>query len=142
MHTNPLFLVIISAEEVTHSNTQILDEDENCEETKRYFFGMITLAILVAILLIMLGYLLHQNKALRKSIADVTANNKEAKTSTKNEVIYDQPVNVQGPRNAEVHYDNLPNDNATYTALNRNRKNDDDHFYSHLNAVQQKETGI
>ena len=37
-----------------------------------------------------------------------------------------------------MNYQNVENEEATYTALNRTREDDKDHVYCHLNMVQQE----
>ena len=80
---------------------------------------------------------------MKKSIAEIKLSKKAAKKPTKKEVVYDQPFDVQGARCNDLHYDNVQNDDASYTALSKNRKDGDDHDYTHLKkAVRKKETGF
>ena len=100
------------------------------------------MAIIVAILLVVVVYLVYQIHALKTSNAKGKSDNKATRNTAKADVIYEQPDNIPGKADNEMNYEELDNYDATYTALDRTRNGDDDHSYSHLNEMQQKETGI
>ncbi len=99
------------------------------------------MAVILAVLVVVVVLLVYQNRALKA--AKETLDNNATRNTTMADVIYEQPDNIKGSKtDNEVNYEELEDHHATYTALDRTRKSDDDHFYSHLNEMQQKETGI
>ena len=98
------------------------------------------MAVILAVLVVVF-LLVYQNRALKA--ANETLENNATRNTTMADVIYEQPDNIKGSKtDNEVNYEELEDHHATYTALDRTRKGDDDHLYSHLNEMQQKETGI
>ncbi len=100
------------------------------------------LAILLVILCVILAYFIYQNRRL-KSSKENPADNKSKERNDSND-IYEDPDKVKDDAN----YERVKNEQSTYTALDRSRKDEnDDHLYSHSNEVQndyvnQEETGI
>ena len=100
---------------------------------------MIVLAILLVILCVILAYFIYRIRRLK-----LPKENSENKSKERNNSkdIYENPVKDDG------NYEQVENEQSTYTALNRSRKDEnDDHFYAHLNEVHkdyvnQQETGI
>ena len=101
--------------------------------------GIIVLAILLVISFMIIAYLIYQNRRLKSSKAKSENKSKERNNSKD---IYENPVKDDG------NYEQVENEQSTYTALNRSRKDEnDDHFYAPLNEVHkdyvnQQETGI
>ena len=103
------------------------------------------MAIILAILLILVVYFLHQNRALKTALnTNTQLVDKYSANIAMVDVIYEQPDNVMDKqRDGEtMDYEDLEKNDATYTALDRTRKDDDDHFYAHLNEMPKNETGI
>ena len=107
----------------------------------KYLVGMIVLAILLVILCVILAYFIYRIRRLK-----LPKENSENKSKERNNSkdIYENPEKVKDDGN----YEQVENEQSTYTALNRSRKDEnDDHFYAHLNEVHkdyvnQQETGI
>jgi uncharacterized membrane protein (DUF106 family) len=110
-------------------------------DSEKYLAGIIVLAIFVIILLLIIAYLTYQNRRLKSLKA-----NPENKSKDRNNAkdIYENPDKIQD----EANYEQVENEQSTYTALKRTGKEEnDDHLYSHLHEVHkdyvnQKETGI
>ena len=111
------------------------------ENDEKYLAGIIVLAILLVILCVILAYYIYQIRRLKSSKANPENKDKERNNSKD---IYENPDKVKDDGN----YEQVENEQSTYTALNRSRKDEnDDHFYAHLNEVHknyvnQQETGI
>ena len=100
------------------------------------------MAIILATLLALVAYLIYQNRGLKTAL-NTNSNNNSTTNMTMADVIYEQPDNVRVKADNEVNYEDLENYDATYTALDKSSKDDDEnHFYSHLNEMPSKETGI
>ena len=88
-----------------------------------------------------IAYLIYRIRRLKSSKANLDNKSKERNDSKD---IYEDPDKVKDDAN----YEQVKNEQSTYTALNRSRKDEnDDHLYSHSNEVQndyvnQEETGI
>ncbi|XP_028402634.1 uncharacterized protein LOC114525469 [Dendronephthya gigantea] len=112
-------------------------EGEGCGN---HLVGIIVLIILLVILLIIIAYLLFHRVHRLKSSS--TTGNLERKTKDSSKDIYENPN-----KNDVDNYEQVENEQSTYTALKRPGKDEDDHVYSHLNQRQQeyqnqKETGL
>ncbi len=95
------------------------------------------MAIILAILLVFVVYFVYQNRARKAaSNAKATADHKATRNTTMADVTYEQPENITGKTDNEMNYEHIDNHDATYTALDRTGKDDDDHFYSHLNEME------
>ncbi len=103
--------------------------------------GIIVLAILLVISFVIIAYLIYQNRRLKSSKENPENKDKERNNS---QDIHENPETVKDDGN----YEQVENEQSTYTALNRSRKDEnDDHFYAPLNEVHkdyvnQQETGI
>ena len=99
------------------------------------------LAILLVISFVIIAYFIYQNRRLQSSKENPKNKSKERNNSKD---IYENPETVKDDGN----YEQVENEQSTYTALNSSRKDEnDDHFYAHLNEVHkdyvnQQETGI
>ncbi|XP_028402632.1 uncharacterized protein LOC114525467 [Dendronephthya gigantea] len=101
--------------------------------------GIIVLIILLVILLIIIVYLFHRVHRLKSSS---TTGNLERKTKDSSKDIYENPN-----KDDVDNYEQVENEQSTYTALKRPGKDEDDHVYGHLNQrpqeyENQKETGL
>ena len=112
------------------------DVPGNDDGSKNYLIGM-TVAILVVILVVIIAlYFICQNRR-RKSSST------EANAEKTNEVIDPQYIDDDGGN-----YEQVDDEQSTYTALNKSVEVIDDHLYAHLNEVtqnmyaDQKETGF
>ena len=108
---------------------------------------IIVMAIIIAILLLIIGYFVYQNRTLKKIISKLPITDEVSKNATKNDGIYEQPFDALGRGENETNYEYVGDDGATYTALDRTGKDNEDHVYCHLNLTQQgnmneAETGI
>ncbi|XP_028402627.1 uncharacterized protein LOC114525465 [Dendronephthya gigantea] len=117
-----------------------LTAQEECEGCGNHLVGIIVLIILLVILLIIIAYLLFHRVHRLKSSS--TTGNLERKTKDSSKDIYENP-NKDDVNN----YEQVENEQSTYTALKRPGKDEDDHVYSHLNQrpqeyENQKETGL
>ncbi len=112
------------------------------ENDEKYLAGIIVLAILLVILCVILAYFIYQNRRLKSSKENPDDNKDKERNDSKD--IYEDPDKVKDDGN----YEQVENEQSTYTALNRSRKDEnDDHSYAHLNEVhknyvKQQETGI
>ena len=111
-------------------------KEEECENN---FVGIIVLGILVPVLLAIVTYLIckiHQFKTLKGNLANKSKEGNDLKH------VYEIPAT------SDQNYEQVGNEQSTYTALKKpGERDDDDHVYSHLNEVNkecmnQKETGI
>ena len=108
------------------------------ENGEKYLAGIIVLAILLLISFVIIAYLIYRIRRLKSSKENSENKSKERNNSKD---IYENPVK-------DGNYEQVENEQSTYTALNRSRKDEnDDHFYAHLNEVHkdyvnQQETGI
>jgi hypothetical protein len=99
------------------------------------------LAILLVISFVIIAYFIYQIRRLKSSKANPENKNKDRNNSKD---IYENPDKIKDDAN----YEQVENEESTYTALNRTGKDrTDDHFYAHLNEVHtdyvnQKETGF
>ena len=109
------------------------------QEEENNFVGIIVLAILVAILLAIVAYLIckiHRFKSLKGNRANKSKEGNDLKH------VYEIPATN------DQNYEQVGNEQSTYTALKKpGERDDDDHVYSHLNEVDkgyanQEETGI
>ena len=106
---------------------------------EKYLIGMIVLAILLAISLAIAAYSIFQVCRLKSSRTN-PANKSKENDDLKH--VYEIPAT----NNQD--YEQVENEQSTYTALKKpGERDDDDHVYSHLNEVDkgyanQKETGI
>ena len=105
------------------------------------------MAIIMAILLVIIGYFFYQNRTLKKTSSNLPITHEVSKNATRNDGIYEQPLDVLGRREIDTIYECVEDDGATYTALDRTGKDNEDHVYCHLNLTQQRnmndtETGI
>ena len=87
--------------------------------------------------MIIIAYLIHQRLRLKANTEDKSKEKDDSKD------IYENPDNV------DENYEQVENEQSTYTALKRTGKDEnDDHVYCHLNEVHnknnvnQEETGI
>ena len=108
---------------------------------------IIVMAIIMAILLVIIGYFVYQTRTLKKTISKLPITYEGSKNATKNDGIYEQPLEVLSRRENETRYEYVEDDGATYTALDGTGKDNEDHVYCHLNLTQQgnmneSETGI
>ena len=93
------------------------------------------MVILLIISFVIIAYLIYQRRQ-----PQANTENKREKDNSKD--IYENPDKVDG------NYEQVENEQSTYTALKRTEKDEnDDHVYCHLNEVQnnnvnQEETGI
>ena len=100
------------------------------------FVGIIILAILVAILMAIVAYLIYKIRQLKSLLAS------KSKERNYSKHVYEIPATN------DQNYEPVENEQSTYTALKKpGERDDDDHVYSHLNEVNkgysnQKETGI
>ena len=100
------------------------------------FVGIIILAILVAILMAIVAYLIYKICRLKSLLASKSRESNDSKH------VYEIPATN------DPNYEPVENEQSTYTALKKpGERDDDDHVYSHLNEVNrgyanQKETGI
>ena len=106
---------------------------------EKYLIGIIVLAILLAISLAIAAYSIFQVCRLKSSRTNPANKSKES----------DGLKHVYAiPATNDQNYEEVENEQSTYTALKKpGEKDDDDHVYSHLNEVDkgyanQKETGI
>ena len=89
-----------------------------------------------------IAYLIYRIRRLKSSKENRADNKSKERNDSKD--IYENPDKVKDDAN----YEQVKNEQSTYTALNRSRKDEnDDNFYAHLNEVQndyvnQEETGI
>ena len=106
---------------------------------QKYLAGIIVLAILLAIALVIIAYFIYQNRRFKSLKANPENRNNETNVSKD---IYEIPAKDDG------NYEQVENEQSTYTALKSpGQRDDDNHVYCHLNEVQtsnvnQKETGI
>ena len=56
-------------------------------------------------------------------------------------VVFEEPDNKPGNTDNEMNYEEIEDYDATYTALDRNSKEDKDHFYCHLKDMRQIKNG-
>ncbi|XP_028402403.1 uncharacterized protein LOC114525343 [Dendronephthya gigantea] len=110
------------------------------EDRGNLLVGIIVLIIILVILLIIIAYLLFHRVHRLKSSS--TTGNLERKTKDSSKDIYENPN-----KNDVDNYEQVENEQSTYTALKRPGKDEDDHVYSHLNKrpqeyENQKETGL
>ena len=95
--------------------------------------------MVVVILLTIIACFVYQNRILKKSISEKEQSNKSTRSSADNVVIYDQPIDRHTEGNDDLNYDDVrSDDHATYTALNRTGRDDEDNVYGHLNEIQQE----
>ena len=127
---------ILVKKETSKNSDHLTLKEEECENN---FVGIIVLAILVAILLAIVAYLIckiHRFKSLKGNLANKSKEGNDLKH------VYEIPVTN------DQNYEQVGNEQSTYTALKkRGERDDDDHVYSHLNEVDkgyanQEETGI
>ena len=108
-------------------------------EGEKYLIGMVVLGILLAISLAITAYSIFQVCRLKSSSKKPANKSKERNDS--------KPV-YEIPATNNQDYEQVENEQSTYTALKKpGERDDDDHVYSHLNEVDkdyvnQKETGI
>ena len=108
---------------------------------ENYLAGIIVLAILLFISLVIIAYFIYQIRRLKSSKASPENKSKDRNNS---EVI------DENPNNDDANYEDLENEESTYTALKRpgpGEEENDSHLYAHLNEVHkdnmnQKETGF
>ena len=97
----------------------------DAEDGKIYFAGIIVLTILLVISFVIIAYVICQNRRLKSSKANLENKSKERNLST---VIEKNPSN-----NGDGNYEQVEDEQSTYTALNRGAKEEnDDHLYTHL----------
>ena len=116
---------------------QISGQDPgDTDGSKKYLIGM-TVAILVVILVVIIALYFNCQNRRRKSSS--TAANVEKTNDVSNpQYIYDDVGN----------YEQVDDEQSTYTAINKPGEVIDDHLYAHLNEVtqnmyaDQKETGF
>ncbi|CAB4035682.1 Hypothetical predicted protein, partial [Paramuricea clavata] len=114
--------------------------EADSEDDKGYLIGIIVMGIILAILLVLVVYFVYKTRALRAALnRKGTTSNNGPSNATMTDGIYEQPDNTTGKTENE-NYEEVGD--ATYTALNRTAKEDEDHFYSHLHEMQQNETGV
>jgi hypothetical protein len=98
------------------------------------------MGIIIAILLVLVVYFAYKTRTLKAALnRKGTTGSKGPRNVTMTDGIYEQPDNTTGKTDNE-NYEEVGD--ATYTALNRTGKEDEDHFYSHLNEMQENETGV
>jgi FtsZ-interacting cell division protein ZipA len=112
------------------------DVPGNDDGSKNYLIGM-TVAILVVILVVIIAlYFICQNR--RRKSSSTEANVEKTNEVSDPKYIYDDVDN----------YEQVQDEQSTYTALNKPGEVIDDHLYAHLNEVtqnmyaDQKETGF
>ncbi|CAB3981683.1 Receptor-type tyrosine- phosphatase delta, partial [Paramuricea clavata] len=117
--------------------SDVPDTDDNDDGSKNYLFGMIALAILLVIVgTIIALYFICQNH--RRKSSSTKANVEKTNDVSNSQYIYDDVGN----------YEQVDDEQSTYTGLNRPGEVIDDHLYAHLNDVtqnmyaDQKETGF
>ena len=117
--------------------SDVPDTDDNDDGSKNYLFGMIALAILLVIVgAIIALYFICQNH--RRKSSSTKANVEKTNEVSNSQHIYDDVGN----------YEQVDDEQSTYTALNKPGEVIDDHLYAHLNDVtqnmhaDQKETGF
>ena len=86
-------------------------------------------------------YLCYRNRVLQEAF-QTKLNNSTTKHQATTDVISPQADNTQGSSEDYIRYDDVRNDDAAYTSLNRTRKEESDHIYAHLNEIQTDETEI
>jgi flagellar basal body-associated protein FliL len=112
------------------------DVPGNDDGSKNYLIGM-TVAILVVILGVIIALYFNCQKRRPKSSST------EANAEKTNEVIDPQYIDDDGGN-----YEQVDDEQSTYTALNRRGEVSDDHLYAHLYEItqnmraDQKETGF
>jgi uncharacterized protein (UPF0333 family) len=96
-----------------------------------------TVAVLVVILVVIIAlYFIRQNR--RRKSSSTEANVEKTNEVSNSQYIYDDVGN----------YEQVDDEQSTYTALNKPGEVSDDHLYAHLNEVtqnmyaDQKETGF
>jgi hypothetical protein len=98
------------------------------------------MGIIIAILLVLVVYFVYKTRTLKAALnREGITGSKGPRSVTMTDGIYEQPDNTTGKTDNE-NYEEVGD--ATYTALNRTGKEDEDHLYSHLNEMQENETGV
>ena len=98
------------------------------------------MGIIIAILLVLVVYFVYKTRALKSALnRKETTGSKGPRNVMMIDGIYELPENTTGKTDNE-NYEDLGD--PTYTALDRTGKEDEDHFYSHLNEMQENETGV
>lgn len=106
-------------------------------EKESYRYGLIALAVIVVILLIIIAYFVYQNRTLKKSIDEIKQSAK-SRNIIRDDVSHAGQIDMNDEGNDDMNYDDVRNDEETYTALDRTGKEDEDHVYCHLNSIQQE----
>ena len=107
---------------------------------EEYLAGIIVLAILLVISLAITAYLIYKIYRLKSS--------KKNPENKKNKERNDSKDDYVIPATQYENYEQVENEQSTYTALKKpGERDDDNHVYFHLNEVQknnarQEETGI
>ena len=107
------------------------------EDCKNNFIGIIVSGILLGISLVIIAYLIYTIYRLKTS-----KENPENKETNDSKDIYENPAKD------DENYEQVENQQSTYTGLKRNKKDDKgNHVYCDLNKVtqdyvNQEETGI
>ena len=98
------------------------------------------MAILLVISLAITAYFIYENRRFKSS--KKTPENKKNKERNDSKDVYEIPAT------SDENYEQVENEQSTYTALNKpGERDDDNHVYCHLNKVhadnaRQEETGI
>ena len=106
---------------------------------EEYFAAIVVLAILLVISLAVIAYFIYENRRFKSSKTNPENKNKERN---------DSKDDYEIPATHDENYEQVENEQPTYTALKKPGERDDyNHVYCHLNEVQkdnarQEETGI
>ena len=94
---------------------------------EKYLVGMVVMAVLLVISLAIIAYFVRQNRR-QKSLEKNQENDSKEGYYSEND--HEIPVEDEG------NYEEVENEQSTYTALKKpGERDDDDHVYSNLNEV-------
>jgi hypothetical protein len=118
---------------------EISGKEKSDDGSEKYLAGFIVVIIFLITSFLIIAYLIYQNRRL-KSIKENSENKSKDKNNFKG--IYENPDKVK----EDANYEQVEDEQSTYTVLKRTGKEDDDHLYGHLNNVHNdyvnEETGI